>query len=222
MLKIVECTELMELENQVAKEIWIMLQKLKKYSLLTPKNQQISYNLRDTDIDPEIQRKILNKFEAEGILDIRSASHIPMITGMVMEMYGFAPFFYKVVLIDEPFEKTYKHYAELNGLSYELSAPALPYYDKIRHQIVLGKDKCAIPKSSNQAELCKALFALTPGNWLKENDIVDLFNKGKKSPRSFYDAVRAVNEKVRSSLSIDELLEYAPSQVRIRTELFQK
>ena len=66
-------------------------------------------------------------------------------------------------------------------------------------------------------QLCKALFTVPFGEWLQETDVVHSFYK--EGSRSFYDAVRLVNQRVERHLKIKKLLIYDASRVQIRAEV---
>jgi tetratricopeptide (TPR) repeat protein len=96
-----------------------------------------------------------------------------------------------------------------------------PTFDMATGEIIFGDKKCPIPLSSNQFQLCKAIFnEKTLGEWVKETEIIETFYKGTDSTRSFYDAGRLVNQKIQEKTGIKNMLEYKASSIRIRKEIF--
>lgn len=91
-------------------------------------------------------------------------------------------------------------------------------FDPKTGNITLGNEACSIPIDSNQFQLCKMLFALPYGEWLDETDVVGNFYK--EGQRSFYDAIRLVNQKTEEDLKIKKMLVYDASRVKIRTDGF--
>ena len=89
-------------------------------------------------------------------------------------------------------------------------------FDEKTGNIVLGKKHCFVPIGSNQFQLCKALFNQPVGEWLNETDVVQTFYK--EGPRSFYDAIRFVNERVEQVFKIKKLLTYRASRVQVRPD----
>jgi hypothetical protein len=94
----------------------------------------------------------------------------------------------------------------------------LPTYNKKDGLILLGGQHCELPLGSNQSVLCDALFDLPLGEWLKDSDVRDNFYKVNES--SFYNAMRAINQEVKTKWGITEFLCYEASRVRIKKEIF--
>jgi hypothetical protein len=119
------------------------------------------------------------------------------------------------------FQRRYEQY--LGNISAEnpVRVGNRPSYDPIANEIILGETRLSIPPSSNQAVLCKALFSLPLGSWLNENDVIADFYRGKRKQRSFYDAIRALNEKTKEAFGLERMLEYLGSKVRIRPQIFE-
>ncbi|MFO0719005.1 MAG: hypothetical protein U0522_03195 [Candidatus Paceibacterota bacterium] len=92
-----------------------------------------------------------------------------------------------------------------------------PFFDEVNGHIFIDGKHVEIPLGSNQYVLCKKIFSQPLQDWTKETDIIDSFYKDGK--RSFYDAVRLVNTKIKAELGIKEFLEYKASRTRIRPEL---
>ena len=100
---------------------------------------------------------------------------------------------------------------------YKLERPktkeTLPTDNKLKFNaetgiISLGGKTCPIPINTNQYFLCKTIFAVPFGSMVKEIDFLDLMDWAKDNKDSVYDAMRAVNNKVKHKLGIDKLLNY--------------
>lgn len=70
-------------------------------------------------------------------------------------------------------------------------------------KIILGEGVCEIPLMTNQYFLCKEVFRRPFGTRIQEIDILDLREWRKDTPRSVYDAMRAVNEKAKRDLETE-------------------
>lgn len=70
-------------------------------------------------------------------------------------------------------------------------------------KIILGDDVCEIPLMTNQYFLCKEAFRRPLGTRIQEIDILELGEWHKDTPRSVYDAMRAVNEKTERDLGTE-------------------
>jgi len=81
--------------------------------------------------------------------------------------------------------------------------------------ISMGGKLCEIPINTNQYFLCKALFAVPFGTLVQEIDILDLMDWAKDSKDSVYDAMRAVNEKIKQKLGIDKFLKWKVRRIFI-------
>jgi hypothetical protein len=92
-----------------------------------------------------------------------------------------------------------------------------PFFDEINGKIFINNKPVEIPLASNQYVLCKKIFSQPFEEWTKETDVIDNFYKDGQ--RSFYDAVRLINNKVKAELEIKDFLEYKASRVRIRPAL---
>lgn len=101
------------------------------------------------------------------------------------------------------------------------SKKSLPIFNAGNGEIVFGNKKCRIPFSSNQHQLCKAIFEKPLGERVKEIDVVENFYRGSDGQRSFYDAVRLVNQKVEKDIGIKRLIEFKAASARIRKEIFE-
>jgi len=81
--------------------------------------------------------------------------------------------------------------------------------------ISMGVKTCPIPINTNQYFLCKAIFAIPFGSMVKEIDFLDLMDWAKDNTDSVYDAMRAVNRKVKQKLGIDKLLKWKVRRIFI-------
>ncbi len=96
----------------------------------------------------------------------------------------------------------------------------LPTDNKLRFNVEtgiirLGVRTCPIPINTNQYFLCKTIFAVSFGTLVKEIDFLDLMDWAKDSKDSVYDAMRAVNGKVKQKLGIDKLLKWKVRRIFI-------
>jgi hypothetical protein len=88
-------------------------------------------------------------------------------------------------------------------------------FDEKTGIISMGGKLCEIPINTNQYFLCKALFAVPFGTLVQEIDILDLMDWAKDSKDSVYDAMRAVNEKIKQKLGIDKFLKWKVRRIFI-------
>lgn len=88
-------------------------------------------------------------------------------------------------------------------------------FDEKTGMISMGGKPCEIPINTNQYFLCKALFAVQFGTRVKEIDILDLMDWAKDSKDSVYDAMRAVNGKIRRDLDIDKFMKWKVRRIFI-------
>ncbi len=124
---------------------------------------------------------------------------------------------YDIYLIDEKiFNETYgkvKNVIQRYGESVmETPAPIAtakkiaPFFDEINGKIFINNKPVEIPLASNQYVLCKKIFDQPFQDWTKETDVIDNFYKDGQ--RSFYDAVRLINNKIKAELDVKDFLEY--------------
>jgi len=81
--------------------------------------------------------------------------------------------------------------------------------------ITMGTKPCEIPINTNQYFLCKTIFAVPFGTLVKEIDFFDLMDWAKDSKDSVYDAMRAVNKKIKRDLGIDKFLKWKVRRIFI-------
>ena len=109
---------------------------------------------------------------------------------------------------------------------YELEKPRVkekeirPSDNKLKFNIEtgvirLGVKTCPIPINTNQYFLCRTIFAVPFGSMVKEIDFLDLMDWAKDNKDSVYDAMRAVNSKVKQKLGIDKLLKWKVRRIFI-------
>ena len=82
----------------------------------------------------------------------------------------------------------------------------------------MGGKPCEIPINTNQYFLCKALFDKKFGTPVTETDIVDMADWAKDTKRSVYDAMNAVNKRIKNDLSIDKFIKWKTGRVWIDYE----
>jgi len=110
---------------------------------------------------------------------------------------------------------------EVNPISIEL------LFDIQKGCIMLGNKKCEIPRDTKQYDLCKIMFSKKMDERIDWTEIVDSWKgnsigkyKGKENDfgsdewREAYDAVNAVNKKVKVKLNIEKLFKYKDKTVR--------
>jgi len=95
-----------------------------------------------------------------------------------------------------------------------------PIDNKIRFNeqtgvISMGVKICPIPINTNQYFLCKTIFAVPFGTLVKEIDFLDLMDWAKDSKDSVYDAMRAVNKKIKRDLGINKFLKWKVRRIFI-------
>jgi len=95
-----------------------------------------------------------------------------------------------------------------------------PVDNKIRFNeqtgvISMGVKTCPIPINTNQYFLCKTIFTVPFGTLVKEIDFLDLMDWAKDSKDSVYDAMRAVNKKIKRDLGIDKFLKWKVRRIFI-------
>ena len=88
-------------------------------------------------------------------------------------------------------------------------------FDEKTGIISMGGKLCPIPINTNQYFLCKTIFAVPFGTLVKEIDFLDLMDWAKDSKDSVYDAMRAINKKVKHKLEIDKLLKWKVRRIFI-------
>jgi hypothetical protein len=98
--------------------------------------------------------------------------------------------------------------------------PEKPVDTKIRFDektgiISMGGKPCPIPINTNQYFLCKTIFAVPFGTLVKEIDFLDLMDWAKDSKDSVYDAMRAVNKKIKRDLGIDKFMKWKVRRIFI-------
>lgn len=80
--------------------------------------------------------------------------------------------------------------------------------------IISGGGKlCEIPINTNQYFLCKAIFAVPFGTLIQEIDILDLMDWARDNKDSVYDAMRAVNKKIKEDLGIEKLMKWKARRI---------
>ncbi len=94
-----------------------------------------------------------------------------------------------------------------------------PFLDEPSKTVILAGKKSTIPVG-NQWVLCKELFNKPASDWVKENDVVHLFNKDGK--QSFYDAQRLLNARIEKDLGIKDFIEYETAMARINPKTIEK
>lgn len=84
--------------------------------------------------------------------------------------------------------------------------------------IKMGTRVCPVPINTNQYFLCKALFVLPFDTPVTETDIVDMADWAKDTKRSVYDAMNAVNKRIKEDLDIEKFIKWKTGRVRIDYE----
>lgn len=92
-------------------------------------------------------------------------------------------------------------------------------FDENAGTIKRGNLECKIPLNTNQYFLCKKVFSMPFGTRVKEIDILDMVDWAKDSKRSVYDAMLAVNNKVKQDLGVEKLLHWRTGRVWIDEKL---
>lgn len=94
-----------------------------------------------------------------------------------------------------------------------------PFIDEESNSVIFQGKRSDIPVG-NQWVICKELFKKPAGDWVKENDVIELFNRDGK--QSFYDAQRLLNARIKEDLGIKDFIEYSTAKARINPETIDK
>lgn len=97
-----------------------------------------------------------------------------------------------------------------------------PYFDENKGKIIWGNKECSIPLNTNQYFFCKKIFSEPFGERVKEIDILNLIDWDKDSKRSVYDAMRAVNKRIKGCFEIDDFFKWRNNHTWINEEIFKK
>lgn len=100
------------------------------------------------------------------------------------------------------------------------SLDKIPRFLKESREIIYLDRTCEIPPG-NQFELAKELFQVPVGTWVKENDVVENFNRGE-GKQSFYDAQRLLNVRIKEKLGVENFIEYQAAMARINPATIEK
>ena len=89
----------------------------------------------------------------------------------------------------------------------EVSIDTMIRFDEKTGFITMGSHKpCPIVINSHHYFVCKLLFREKFGTRVTETDILDQIDYAKESKRRIYDAMRAVNKKIKEKFGIDEFI----------------
>lgn len=88
-------------------------------------------------------------------------------------------------------------------------------FDERTGIISMGGKTCPITLNTNHYFLCKILFKEKFGTPVTETDIVDMIDWAKDTKRGVYDAMNAVNKKIRSDLGLDKFFRWKTGRVWI-------
>jgi len=97
-----------------------------------------------------------------------------------------------------------------------------PSFDEKLGKIFFKDKSCNIPPG-NQFALCKVVFKQPFGTLIPENDIafqIDLAHC-KETKRTVYDAMLAVNKRIKRDFGISKFMEWRESHVKVQKELFE-
>jgi len=100
----------------------------------------------------------------------------------------------------------------------EMPIDTMIRFDEKTGIISMGGKPCEIPINTNQYFLCKALFDKKFGTPVTETDIVDMADWAKDTKRSVYDAMNAVNKRIKSDLGIEKFIKWKTGRVWIDCE----
>ena len=100
----------------------------------------------------------------------------------------------------------------------EMPIDTMIRFDEKTGIISMGGKPCEIPINTNQYFLCKALFDKKFGTPVTETDIVDMADWAKDTKRSVYDAMNAVNKRIKSDLGIEKFIKWKTGRVWIDYE----
>lgn len=191
------------MKNENAKFVFInsLLGNVESYTDVTHKvPAKVYFNFPISDLDIGDQKAVLTELKKKKI-----------ITGFKFDDGDF--------IVSKPSRSMLKDYfLRLK----DKPAPKLekPVDTKIRFDektgiISMGGKPCEIPINTNQYFLCKAIFAVPFGTLVKEIDFLDLMDWARDSKDSVYDAMRAVNKKIKEDLGIEKLMKWKARRIYI-------
>ena len=110
----------MDIEEKIKRETWEVLKQLKIDMLLTPDSEHVRYDIlsREDNINYpslENQRKIINKLQSIGVLEIVRTGYLPTDMGYIgsnplLELQGYKPKNIIIKIKEEMFKKIFSEY----------------------------------------------------------------------------------------------------------------
>ena len=193
----------MNMKNENAKLVFIysLLGSVESYTDVTHKiPAKVYFNFPISDLDIGDQKAVLTELKKKKI-----------IAGFKLDNGDFA--------ISKPSRSMLSdYYFKLKDKP--VTKPEKPVDTRLRFDektglISMGGKICDIPINTNQYFLCKTLFTVPFGTLVKEIDFLDLMEWARDTKDSVYDAMRAVNKKIKQKLGIDKLLKWKVRRVYI-------
>lgn len=235
----------MNTEECFKKDIWWLLQELKKDEMSTARSEHIHFEYTTGENKPKVddQRRAIRLLVVTSSINISSDVYPFPFDAMTARMAGAKPSGHLLELQKPTFDKVYELFewatkenvdpkvthelTELMKAETTLETETkdiratlqkiTPFFDETNGKIFINGKPVEIPLGTNQYVICKKIFDQALKEWTTETDVINNFYKDGQ--RSFYDAVRIINNKIKAELGIKNFLEYKASRVRIRPAL---
>lgn len=169
-----------KLEEKLKRDVWWVLQEIKKEYMVTPDNQHTEFApTKNEAISDEDQRRALRFLVKEKVIEI-VRDNFPMNMGIAGRSLGMKPMSYYLRILQPIFNETFKSYENKFDYPEHFSKPALLPPQKNKDDVVLGpltyKNGGVYYKDSllgltpQAVKLCK-LFIETPDEFISDDTI---------------------------------------------------
>ena len=193
----------MNMKNENAKLVFIysLLGSVESYTDVTHKiPAKVYFNFPISDLDIGDQKAVLTELKKKRIIaNFKLDDGDFVISKPCRSMLN--DYYFK--LKDKPTPKP------------EKPADTRLRFDEQTGLISMGTKTCEIPINTNQYFLCKTIFTVPFGALVKEIDFLDSMEWLGDNKDSVYDAMRAVNKKIKQDVGIDRLLKWKARRVYI-------
>lgn len=191
------------MKNENAKLVFIysLLGSVESYTDVTHKiPAKVYFNLPISDLDIGDQKAVLTELKKKRIIaNFKLDDGDFVISKPCRSMLN--DYYFK--LKDKPAPK------------YEKPVDMTIRFDEKSGIISMGGKTCPITINTNHYFLCKILFKEKFGTPVTETDIVDMIDWAKDTKRGVYDAMNAVNKKIKADLGIDKFFRWKTGRVWI-------
>lgn len=191
------------MKNENAKLVFIysLLGSVESYTDVTHKiPAKVYFNFPISDLDIGDQRAVLTELKKKRIIASFKLDDGDFVVSKPSRSM-LSDFYFK--LKDKPAPKP------------EKSVDTKIRFNEQTGIISMGVKTCPIPINTNQYFLCKTIFAVPFGTFIKEIDILDLMDWAKDSKDSVYDSMRAINNKIKQKLRVEKLLKWKVRRIFI-------